>query len=293
MERDFWKYLQINRPKKIIFHADEVPFLKPAPEYSDLGENISVAERFKNSWPAIAFSKVCLVDGAVLIQDVTPDATLTQATKRLNEISSITLQVVDGLSLTKDMVTLIEKSGVLNTNPLIIYPGNGAQSVKNFIASFDKRLTVNTVSLPTQRTMIKNGKFDLVVDYSPLPQNINTDTVLIVDDVVASGQTAQTIASEIKTRFMGVRCILTTWLFIIPTKLENKKSSSGVMGIDQALASIVLKGNLTSRPSINSLSCFMRNENQYEEMKENFIKKYIADQESFKKFIRNMEGIRI
>lgn len=284
-----WKYLQINRGKKIIFDAAQIPFLKPPPHLSDLGESISVAERFKNSWPVIAFGKACLVDGTVLIQDITPDDALTQAARKLNETSSITLQVVDGINLTKNMVTLIEKSGVLDTKPLIIYPGNGAQSVKNFIASIDKRFIINTVNLPTQRTMIRNGEFDLSVDYSPLPQSINTDTVLIIDDVVASGQTAQTIASEIKSRFTDTRCILATWMFTMPTKPENKKSPSGVMGIDQTLASMVLKGNLTSRPPINSLSCFIRSENKYEEMKANFLKKYITNQQKFRQFISSVE----
>lgn len=284
-----WEYLQINRGRKFIFDADEVPFLKPAMDYSDLGESISVSEKFKTKWPSIAFSRACLADGAILIQDITPNAALTQAAKRLNEISNITLQVVDGLSLTKDMVTLIKRSGVLSDSPLIIYPGNGSQSVRRYLISADKQFALNSVGLPTQRTMIGNGKFDLTVDYSPLPQDINTGTVLIIDDVVASGQTAQSIATELKKRFLSIRCILATWLFVIPTKPENKNSDSGIQDVDQALSSIVLKGNLTSRPPINSLSCFIRNENQYEKMKVNFLKKYITDQQTFEKFISSIE----
>lgn len=287
MEKEYsWKYLQINRGRNIVFDSQEIPFLKPSSELSDLGENVSVSEKFKTNWPAITFSRACLVDGAVLIQDITPpDVRLTQAAKRLNEISSITLQVVDGLSLTKDMVTLIEKSGVLNDNPFIIYPGNGSQSVKNYLISANKKFALNSVSLPTQRTMIRNGDFDLYVDYSSLPESINRKTALIIDDVVATGQTAQSIAAELKKRSPSTQCILATWLFAMPTKLENKNSASGIEGIDQALASIVLKGNLTSRPPINSLSCFIRSENKYEEMKANFLKKYITDPQAFKDLI--------
>lgn len=293
MEKEYsWKYLQINRPRKIIFDADEVPFLKPKAEYSDLGENISVSEKFKTRWPAITFDKTCLVDGAVLIQDITSDNTFTQSAKRLNETSRITLQVVDGLSLTKDMATLIERSKILNDNPFIVYPGNGAQSVKNFITSFDKRFNNNAVDLPTNRTMIRKGAFKLDVDYSSCPPNIDAKTVLIIDDVVATGQTAQSIAAEIKKRFPSIRCILATWLFAMPTRIENKNSTSGIEGVDQTFASIVLKGNLTSRVPINSLSCFMLSENKYEEMKTSFLKKYITDQEVFKKFINNIGGIK-
>lgn len=286
MEKEYsWKYLQINRGKKIIFDATQMPFLKPSSGLSDLGENISIAERFKNNWPAITFSKACLVDGAVLIQDIIPNTELTQATKRLNEISNITLQVVDGMSLTKDIATLIEKSGVLDANPLIIYPGNGAQSVRDFITSFDKGFNNNAIGLPTERTMIRNGEFRLGVDYSSLPQRIDTGTVLIIDDVVASGQTAQTIALEIKTRFPEVRCVLATWLFLMPTKPENKNSVSGISGVDQTITSIALKGNNTARPPINSLSCFKRSENKYEAMKANFFNKYISNPKVFEDFI--------
>lgn len=290
MKKEYlWEYLQINKGRKNIFDADEVPFLKPATEYFDLGESISVSEKFKTKWPAITFSRSCLVDGAILIQDIAPDAALTQAAKKLNEISNITLQVVDGLSLTKDMVTLIKKSGVLSYNPLIIYPGNGSQSVRRYLISADKQFALNSVSLPTQRTMIRNGEFDLTVNYFPLAQNINTGTVLIIDDVVASGQTAQSIAAELKKRFPSIRCVLATWLFVMPTRPENKNSDSGIRDIDQTLSSIVLKGNLTSRPPINSLSCFIRSEDQYEEMKVNFLKKYITDQQTFRKFISSIE----
>lgn len=272
---------QLKRKQKNIFGADEMPFLKPSAEYTDLGENISVANKFRANWPAVTFDKACLVDGAILIQDISPDNTLTKAAKKLNEISSITLQIVDGLNLTKDIIALIKKSGVLSNDPLIIYPGNGSQSVKKYLSSDEKQLTVNSISLPTQRTMIENGKFDLTVNYFSLPQNIDTNTVLIIDDVVASGQTAQTIASEIKVRFPDARCILATWLFMVPTKPENKKSSSGIMGIDQTIASIVLKGNLTSRPPINSLSCFTQNDKKYDEIKTYFMQKYINDQNKF------------
>lgn len=261
-------------------------YLKPSPEFSDIGENVSVAEKFRINWPAVIFNKACLADGAVLIQDIPSLAKLTESAKRLNEISNITLHVVDGLSLTQDMLNLINKLGVLNADPFIIYPGNGATSVRKFLALIDdKRFLINSVYLPTQRTMMRKGEFQLDVDYSSLPQGIDTETVLIIDDVVASGQTAQTIAFEIKTRFPEARCVLAAWLFLIPTKPENKKSASGIAGIDQTIASIVLKGNIVSRPPINSLSCFKRSGNKYDEMKTKFIKKYISDPKAFKEFI--------
>lgn len=280
-----WKYFQVNRGKNIVFDSTEVPFLRPLPELSDLGENTSIAKKFNKSWPAITFNKTCLVDGAVLIQDIAPDAELTQSVKKLNEISNITLQVVDGFNLTKDLAILIKKNNYLDENPIIIYPGNGSQSVKDFITSFDDRFSKNAIDLPTERTMIKNGEFKLVIDYSSLPQSIDTKMALIIDDVVASGQTAQSIALEIKAKFPEIACVLATWLLLIPTKLENMNSASGIDGVDQTVASIVLKGNINARPPINSLSCFRRNENKYEEMKNNFIKKYISDFNEFKKIV--------
>src|SRR3972149_10478048 len=110
MEKEYsWKYLQINRGKKIIFDSSEAPFLRPSPELSDLGENAYVAEKFKSSWPNIAFNRACLVDGAILIQDMISDMESTHFAKRLNEISTITLQVVDGFDLTKDLTALISR----------------------------------------------------------------------------------------------------------------------------------------------------------------------------------------
>lgn len=287
MEKEYSrKYLQINRGRNIVFDSSEVPFLKPSAELSDLSNSISIVEKFKTNWPNLTFRKASLVDGAVLIQDISPDTQLTQSAKKLNEVSNITLQVVDGKSLTQDILDLLRESGILNTNPLVIYPGYGAISLRNFLN--DGSLNTNSIYLPTQRTMIRNGEFQLDVDYSSLPKNIDTQTVLMIDDVVASGQTAQTICREMKTRFPSIKCVLATWLFLKPTKPENKTSLSGIEGIDETIASVVLKGNLTSRPPINSLSCFLRSEDKYEEMKANFIKKYITDQQAFNEFIRSI-----
>jgi|WetSurMetagenome_2_1015567.scaffolds.fasta_scaffold00385_22 hypothetical protein len=281
MEKEYLqKYLQINRGKDNIFDSRDVPFIRVAPELSDLGENTYVANEFREKWPAISFNKASLVDGAVLIQDVSADKNLTESIKKLNEFSNITLQIVDGLSLTRDLITLIKKDNILDLNPLIIYPGNGARSVKSFAASIDARFD-NGIYLPTGRTMVRKGEFKLSVDYSSLPQRINTKNILIIDDVVASGQTARTIAYGIKNRFQNAKCMIAAWLFLTPIDSQNIDSQSGLENINKTFTSLALKGNAVSRPPINSLSCFIKNGGKYDLIKNGFIQNYINNKERF------------
>ncbi|MBI3069938.1 MAG: phosphoribosyltransferase, partial [Candidatus Levybacteria bacterium] len=116
---------------------------------------------------------------------------------------------------------------------------------------------------------------------STLPRTTASRTAVIIDDVVASGQTSQRVAFLLKTRLGIKKVIMATWLFAYPSSPENKKVPSGIEGVDQTFASIVLKGNYLLRPPINSLSCFIRNEGKYEQVKNDFIQRYITDQQLF------------
>ncbi|MFH1833292.1 MAG: phosphoribosyltransferase [Candidatus Levyibacteriota bacterium] len=201
------------------------------------------------------------------------------------------MQVVDGAVLSRTLIDLCMKDEELKSKkPLLVFPGEGARVVGKYLKKMKPKLTANNeVFLPTRRTMVKSGVFNLSVDYSSLPNTLDTNTVLIIDDVVATGQTAEEVASTLKMRFPGIRCILASWLFVWPSTNENKKSPSGVNGIDKIITSIILKGNYTARPPINSISCFMRNEQRYRDVKKNFTDKYIGDKNAFQEIMEELK----
>lgn len=300
------KYLQIKsginrgRVGNVVFSADQAPSFSVAPEFSDLGESPSVAQDFTRRYPKIGFDKACLVDGVVLIQDIDVESCLDSAekskeldrqTRGLNRFSEITLQIVSGLELTQSLLKFFSnpKNRIPLDDALIIFPGNGARVASDYMRTlFPQFNPENAVYLPTERKMIRPGSFSLNIDCSTLPKTAPFRTAVIIDDVVASGQTGQRVAFLLKIRLGIKKVILATWLFVYPSSPENKEAPSGIEDVDQTFASIVLKGNYMSRPPINSLSCFFRDENKYEEMKRRYMERYITGPERFQDILDQM-----
>lgn len=293
------KYLQVNRGKVVVFDAKELPFFTVAPQFSELGENFPVGKEFGEKYPDISFAKSCLADGAILIQDIGSQITgqdstkqrkiLNQKVEKLNIASNITLQVVDGFDLTQNLLETLLRENVLQDDTLIVIPGNGAKVVSDYINQQSSILVPErTIFLKTKRIKQKDG-FNVSVDFSPLSDR-QVKNILIIDDVVSTGQTASTIAKGIKERFPQSRCLLAAWLFVSPSVRENQKTGSGVSEIDKTYTSIILKGNYVGKPPINSLSCFIRSGTKYDEVKENFMQKYIRNPEEFIDIINSLKG---
>lgn len=211
--------------------------------------------------------------------------------RKFNELSFCTIQVVEGLRLTEELLQFLTSSGVFAKDPLMIFPGEGAKSVYQYL----KRLGVNmskATFLKTERNLIRPGVFNLSADFSSLPTKQKPNTVVIFDDVVASGQTASEIVRGIKNRFPEVEIFLASWLFLYPTGNWNKESPSGIELVDKSFTSIAIQGNYSSRPPINSISCFLRNDNgKYEQTKRNWVKKYIADADEFNRRVKEIGGV--
>lgn len=295
MEREYsQKYRQIMRlsNKEVVFDATETPFTVK-PELSGLADSNTVAEAFQSKYPGIVFSRACLADGNILIQDIDAPPSgkselgrideVTNKAIQLNETSSVTLQVVDGREMTEDLLQLLSRNAVFDKNPLIVLPGNGSQAVRKYLERVTNSNLNNAVSVPTTRTMLPSKKFAISVDFSVLPKKNNFDRAIIFDDVVASGQTARRIGSQLKSVYPDIECILASWITLFPSEYANMDISSGVYGIDQTYTSIALMGNGLPRPPINSLSCFIDTENNeaYQQRKEAYKRKYILNPVKF------------
>jgi len=307
MEREYsTKYLQLNRDKRIVFDARELPFFRVKPDLSDLGQNSRVEQELTERYPKLLFNLACVVDGAVLINDLlafTPlfdfstGNTIFNMARELNTTSAITLQVVDG-ALANDFLlsTLATPAFKMGPKPLIVFPGEGARIVSEYMRRqepgiYDLFDMENAVYLNCKRTMRRKGVFDIAVDPSALPENFRGGNVLIIDDVIASGQTIQAVAGKVREKYGKINIAAATWFFVEPSIKQNKESPSGIEGIDLTIASFALRGNYMRRPPINSLSCFIREgENpNYSEVKAGFIEKYIEDKNKFQRILVEMK----
>ncbi|CAN5188809.1 hypothetical protein BH09PAT1_BH09PAT1_7630 [soil metagenome] len=293
MEKEYsQKYLQMNSGKTVVYEGAETPFFSVSPELSGLADNYYVADYFTSRYDKLKFSRACLVDGGIIIQNIPsqqPDRFL-DAAQQLNLASSITMQVVDTRNVTRDIFSLLEESSRISPETLLVFPGNGSQDILRLMGEADIELPlVDTVNLKTERTMIRNGDFSLSVDYTPLPDKKYKNAV-IIDDVVASGQTAQEIAYDLRSYYPGISVDVATWLMLPPSNSLNKTIPSGIANVDRTFAGIVVKGNYVSRPPINSLSMFLDDSEM--SLKEAIYRnKYIKDQLQFNQTIEKLRGL--
>lgn len=308
MEREYsQKYLQLNRNKRIVFDAKELPWFHPRPDLTDLRISSSFRQKLEERYPCLQFQKPCIVDGAVLIQDLLAfppynfdfetGNTLYLMARELNRISDITIQVVDGALPNDFLLKALCTPALFGSNPMIIFPGEGAKVVSEYMRRQDPGVYARyemdkAIYLPCQRTMIAQGKFEINVNATSFPTSLeNKNIILIIDDVIASGQTVRTIVSQLRKSYEKLPPIVAiSWFFIEPTNKENKNSPSGIQGVDMTITSFALKGNYVSRPPVNSLSCFVRSSEKYDQVKTSFMEKYINDQEKFLRFIEEMKG---
>lgn len=145
--------------------------------------------------------------------------------------------------------------------------------------------------MPTQRLMLSPGKFQINIDLSAISQGVESDCAFIVDDVVASGQTAVTIAEGIKRLKPGLPCFMVSWLFLRPSEKLNQRSPSGLSSFEKAFCALALKGNYVSRPPINSLSCFLREDPKGQEVKSGYFQKYVTDPEAFQEQLEKIRSL--
>lgn len=263
------------------------------PEFTDLAERPDLTPILKSRFPNLYPRRVAIVDGNIIIQDCTPNLDVQETNKindairkLLNSDSLATFQVVDGRKATQDLVKALSRRKLDKT--LILYPGNGALSVRNYIAQVKPDFPEG-VPIPVQRVKIGKGDFKVNVDLPKnLPYDYDFSDILIVDDVVATGQTAMAIVYALARR-IGImpKLYLASWLVLdnrdpyYPNRLSNFQS---------VYASLAVRGSIFPNPPINSLSCLLDETGRYDWVKQDYAAKYIKNPEILKTLKKIVKG---
>lgn len=268
---------------KTIYNSEEWSFPIPA-QMSGLAERLDFAVAFKELYPEIKFGRFYLSDGNILIQDCSPNVPASdndrlnqEINQTLNTESKVTFQIVDGLEATQELLRLLKPDKLKNT--LVVYPGNGALAVKKYLTSLAPDI-FEGVYVPTYREMINKGKFNISVDLpDELPHNFSR--ILVVDDVVASGQTARAIACALARKLGNLPPVnLACWLML---DKQDQYYPAGLPYYQSVYSAYILKGNGVSRPPINSLSCLLSDEGKYETVKKAYLDRYLGSGQTLEK----------
>lgn len=241
------------------------------PELSGLTYRTDLTEKFRARKLAeqsrtFTTGGTYLADGNVLIQDCLPEqgdeenSRLTQTIcKLLNRPdSATTFQLLSATDLNYGLINYLAPLFLgSQTANVFVFPGSGAKSVYSYLGGVRFGQRYDCVFLESPR----------YVEPEELPDIDPRKRIVIIDDVVASGNTVNQVARALLCKYGTIRDLqVVAWL------LEDKAEI--MQGINQVFASIVVKGNYCSRPPINSLSCLLSSDGSYEPVKADYSRKY-------------------
>lgn len=287
--------------RRQIIEAENYPF-PVKPEVSGLGPCRDLDKKLHYEFPRLEYCKATMADGNIIIQDTELQSSLgirksVALAKELNLFTTRTIQVVSGAEATIKLLSSLRPYSKQLADFLVVYPLYAGIIVKDYIKKTTQKVPdysqlgflSNGIELPVKRLPNGRGQYSISVDKERLETEKKPKGVLVIDDVVASGNTAYAIQAEVKKVFGGdIPCYFATWLVVEPP--SSTISKSGVPLSDKAFASYVVRGNMMSRPPINSLSCFLQEGRKAETVKREYYRKYVFDKEGFDTKLQEMKG---
>lgn len=199
-------------------------------------------------------------NGNIFIDDVPDLPLLDTGYQQLASMNNRELIVFKAEDLTRELAAHLDQ---IPKASAFIFPGNGSRIIQDILKQTYPEILQDRLSLAvkTKRTR-KDGVWSVSVEVPELNDKLRqcTDWV-IVDDVVLSGQTAQALQQEIKTktRRESDSWTLATWLSLDPKrrkKITKTKNPSSVEGFDAVSAVYTYKGG-NGIPPCNSLSTLL------------------------------------
>jgi len=285
----------------------------------------------REKYPKIVASDFMSADGITVIVDTGSMARDRKAVRKLQLMnrqgaSKAVIHLVNGPDLTKKMLGLVRANmgAFRGRRVLVVYPGEAAKIVKGYVDRMlagskneeMKRVFSNTCPVRAKR-IVRKGKPTVEVDVVPLERLGRADVVLVVDDVVSSGQTAGNLcrnsigyayetvdATELHLRARSEihrlaanatwpDWYLATWVMAEPVLKGKESENSGLAGIkgyEKVFAAGIIKPTAGQIPAINSLSTLLRGDQKGRVVRQSFVEKAVNDRKLFGRIISRVRN---
>ena len=211
-------------------------------------------------------------DGRIILVDVPLESCTKEEMGRLKTVDGKELVFLETEQLAKDLEHFLEELIKKEKDILFVFPGNGSNYPKSVSRVCQE---VNGVGVYAKRIWTP-GSDPFAVAGSIMPEvflNLFVQTIIVVDDVISSGQTMYKLHRNNEWRFPRAKWIAATWVAQVP----QMKARSGVNGYDYSVVACMVEGPNKRRVPINSLSTLR----EQPAMAENYAKRHFSDSGTF------------
>jgi len=202
-------------------------------------------EKFRS----LCFAKYFYTDGCVILVD---EPMAVESQKELGSLATVDgkqLILLDTKKLAVDLEGSLQEIIQKEDDILFVFPGNGSNYPRALSQICQQSYGVGVYA----KRFWTPGADPIARAGAIMPEifmNLRVATIVVVDDVISSGQTMYKLYKNNEWRFPRAKWIGACWLSQVP----QMKAISGVNGYERIVAACVVEGPNKRRVPINSLS---------------------------------------
>lgn len=220
----------------------------------------------------LSCAKHLFVEGRVILVDVPLNSDIAEAMSCMKTVDGKDLIFVWAEELAVGLEGFLKELVSNEKNVLFVFPGNGSNYPKSTSKICQESSGVGVFA----KRMWTPGSDPFAVAGTIVPEvflNLCVQTIIVVDDVISSGQTMYKLQKGNAWRFPRAKWVAATWIAQVP----QMKAPSGVCGYDRLFAACVVEGPNKRRVPINSLSTLR----EQPAMAESYAKRHFPDWQMF------------
>jgi len=222
-------------------------------------------------YPGYSCAKHIKTEGRVILVDVPLSVEASAEMLNLKSIDGRELLLLD-VQQAADLLEIFLRKVSERGDTLFVFPGNGSNYPKSRSLICRK---VHGVGVYAKRIWTP-GTDPIAIAGTIAPEvfmDLRTRSIIVVDNVISSGQTMYKLYRNNEWRFPRAEWIGVTWF----SQALCMKSSSGVKGYNSVFASFLVEGASGKKVPINSLSTLR----EQPAIAENYAKRHFSDPQAF------------
>lgn len=211
-------------------------------------------ELLKKLHPNLKYAEFKTVTSPVILLDIGLNEMCVDQLNKTVTANGQTLEILEGSKLIKTVERIIQKLYKEDEETIFIFPGRGSKYILDN-SKVCGRLKIKDVHaeriwIPGENPLLRIGQVE-----GPPFLDTKTRTIVVVDDVVASGQTMRQLRLRNSFKFSANP----TWVGVsLASRFPEMNTKSGIIGYEQTYTGCILTKTDGRKPPINSMSTLIK-----------------------------------